>query len=134
MFKLIKIENSGVNVPEPITVNKEIGITFPIGTAITISGGLASGCDVSEKPTHITYNEAPEDAEELLCYRITSDMLFEVPLAEGPEIDLHIGDKLMLATDDDDNVIALSPTYGGPAEIADTPTATVAGDKITVRF
>ena len=133
MFKLIKIENSGVNVPEPIALAKYTDTRICIGSALTVVGGKAVNCDTAAAPQYIAYENADESASEVLCYRISGDMLFEVATSAAPT-SIAVGDKLTLAEDEDGCIALVSATTGGCAEVVELLGAKVKGDKITVRF
>ena len=133
MFRLIKIENSGVNVPEPVLLKKDTATKIAIGTALVINEGIAVMCGSAAKPEYISYENAPAENDTVLCYRVNSNMLFEVAVTAEPT-SLTVGSKVTLAADEDGCMSLVSATAGGAAEVADLCSAKLAGDKITVRF
>lgn len=134
MFKLIKIINSGVNVPEPIRMPKASGKTVKSGTLLTVINGELSDCGATTTPTYVALADASAEAPEAICAAINGNMYFDAPITESPA-SLKIGAKVTLATDGDGAAYALSTTTsGGVATVIDLCGATSVGDKITVKF
>lgn len=133
MFRLIRIENSGVNVPEPIKITKEVGVAVKMGDALIASSGIVEPCGVSTAPTYIALSDAKPEDKFVYCYRVHPHMLFEVELSKTPE-SIYIGHKIKLATDLDGSTSMVSGDIGGPAEIIEILGRGVAGDKVTVKF
>ena len=133
MFRLIKIEASGTNQPEPHSFKKEIGTEIIAGTALCLSGGIVSSPDAADAPTLISYAGAKENAPEVLCYYVTPTMLFETTVNSDPS-QLKVGDKVFMAEDDSGSCALISCTVGGKTEIVDLMGAKKQGDRVTVKF
>ena len=133
MFRLIKIEASGTNQPEPHSFKKEIGTKISAGTALCLSGGIVSSPNAEDAPTLISYAGAEENAPEVLCYYVTPSMLFETTVNSSPS-QLKVGDKVLMAEDSSGSCTLISTTKGGHTEIVDLMGAKQQGDRITVKF
>lgn len=134
MFKLIKIINSGANVPEPVRLSKASDTVIKEGTALTLSGGLIINCGASVAPKYIAFAAAPAGTTEVLCYEITEGMRFEAPTSVSPTA-YTVGALLNLATD------ASGAAYGvgavnasGVATVVTIDGASGIGDTVTVKF
>ena len=134
MFKLIKIENSGVNVPEPVTVRKEPHDTFKAGSAISIEDGVAANCGAYIRPTYIAAADGKDNSETMLCYTITENMLFEVS-ADMPVDNFLVGMKLSLSIDDDGEAVGVSDeSEDGVAILVDFIDLNDTFSKLIVKF
>ena len=132
MFKLIKILNSGTNVPEPRRV-KNGGANIVAGCALNYSAGTVVSCTATSVPDCIAICDAAA-ADEALVYDITPDMLFEVTVTADPA-SVAVGNALTLAVDEDGIAYGVTATTsGGVATVYDLAGASAAGDKITVKF
>ena len=100
MFKLIKIQNSGVNVPEPMILGKSAGIEIKIGEALILEEGLLYPCTATTKPTHVAIRNANYDEDLAVVYEVNSNMLFETTVDDDPT-DLKVGEKVTISTDED---------------------------------
>ena len=78
MFKLKKIINSGVNVPEPERCYVSLSKGVTAGTLLLESEGILGIGNAYMIPTHITIGDIKSGNGYALCYRITPDMIFEV--------------------------------------------------------
>ena len=134
MFKLIKILNSGVNVPEISKLEKPSSLKIKRGSALILNGGLAANCSETQAPAYIAISDADNGTEEVVCHAVNSDMLFETTVNASPEA-LLIGNKVTLGKDSDSNICCVSATTAsGVATIVDLMGAGKSGDKITVKF
>ena len=134
MFKLTKILNSGVNVPETTILPKPVSLKITCGSALVITDGYAAICQPTTKPTHIAIENTKDGSKKVFCYEVNSDMLFETNVKAVPTA-LSIGDKVTLATDDNNCASYISSTLtGGVATIVDLMGASAVGDKVTVKF
>ena len=135
MFKLIKIINSGVNVPEPVRVPKDTETVILQGCAISTQSGLAINCAPSTVPKYIALANAAKGDTEVLCYEITDGMRFETVINTKP-YSYMLGTKALFAVDDDGNAFGFGTEASdvGVMTITDLCGATNAGDKITVKF
>ena len=98
MFKLVKILNSGANVPEPVTAyfNGEIDIVAGC-IYFTNIGGITTHRENEYSGLIYALQNAPleEMSYPVLCYFITSDMIFEADMDETCGY-LSIGDHFKL--------------------------------------
>lgn len=134
MFKLIKIQNSGVNVPEPQNLEKNESLTVKSGDALVIENGVAVPCSPTAAPTHIALASAKSGDTKLVAYAINENMLFETTVNADPTA-LTVGQKVTLGKDADDSASCVTATVSsGVATIVDLMGATNPGDKITVKF
>ena len=135
MFKLIKILNSGVGVPEPLRISKASDAEISIGDALTLSDGYAVHCSSTASPIFVA--AAPASAEkdtDVLVYPVFDNMLFDAPVSASPE-SLAVGDKVTLYVGESGAATGITDSKsGGVATIVDLQGAQNAGDIITVRF
>ena len=134
MFKLIKIQNSGRNVPEPEKLKKFSPISIKAGEALILDDGEVAPCPATVMPSYIAFAHADDSCETVVCYPITNDMLFETTINDSPE-SLIEGYKVTIGKDSDGRSVCVTSTINsGVATIVDLNGATKAGDKVTVRF
>ena len=134
MFKLIKIQNSGVNVPELITLKKDEDTVFPAGVALVMKNGLINICDIDTKPTHISFGCGKAGKSEAVCFEIYGNMFFETELSDDIG-DLKVGSNADLDTDPDGYVSFVSTANpSGFVRVCDTCGAKHIGNKIVVKF
>jgi hypothetical protein len=134
MFKLIKIINSGVNVPEPVRLSKASETVITEGTALTISGGLVINCGASVAPRYIAIAAAPEGTTDVLCYEITEGMRFAAPATVAPTA-YTVGAQLNLAVNATGSAYGVgSVNTNGVATVASVDGAQNVGDTVTVKF
>ena len=126
MFKLIKIENGRMNVPEPeyLVANTDLAA----GQAVSLSSGKL--VKNTTTPTHITLASAKANDAKVPCVRIESAQVYEVPVSATPTA--SVGAKVAISTDGTSVGGAASET--GIATVVSLNGAKVSGDKITVRF
>ncbi|MBR2342985.1 MAG: hypothetical protein IKA64_01880 [Clostridia bacterium] len=125
MFKLLKIENGRINVPEPIAFTA--GVAFKSGTALKLSGGKLALADGA--PEYIALSDGVADTEATV-YRVTPDMVFEAPVSASPEA-LTEGDRVTLS---EDATKLTATTSNGVATIINKNGAEAVGDKLVVIF
>lgn len=133
MFKLIKILNSGVNVPEPKAYPTSGDVALEVGSALVLRGGLLRSAEEVEMPEYVSASAAKKGETTILAYEIFENMLFETPILASPE-GLVIGEKLTLTREATSAVGVSSTTTAGVATIHDLCGAEKAGDKIVVQF
>lgn len=134
MFKLIKILNSGINVPEVVRLKASAQKSYLAGEALVLSGGTAVAAGATVKPTFIAAANAPKGASEIAAYPVSSDMIFECTVSAAPT-SLSRGSVVTLKLDADSRAIGVSTTTeSGVATVYDTLGAKAAGDKLLVRF
>ena len=134
MFKLIKIQNSGVNVPEPTILKKSTDNAIKLGEALILEDGLLIACPSTVIPSYVALCNAKHEDSEITVFEINSNMLFETTVNTTPA-SLLVGEKVTLACDDDGStVMVTATTSAGVATIVDLMGASKSGDKITVKF
>ena len=133
MFKLTKIQNSGVNVPEPQILPKgEVAIAR--GSALIISGGKVSAAGTTTLPTHIALADAKAADATIPCAQIHTNMVFECPVKEGTPATLVPGAKVCLVQEGGNTIGVNTTTTSGVATVYDTLGAAKVGDKILITF
>lgn len=134
MFKLIKIQNSGVNVPEPMLLKKSASLVVKIGEALVITDGLLAKCPATTTPTHISLSNGEYGESEVTVFEVNSNMIFETTVNADPSM-LDIGAKVTIANAPDSSATRVSATTAsGVATIVDLMNAENVGDKINVKF
>lgn len=134
MFKLIKILNSGTNVPEPVKLPKPSTLSVKMGSALILADGAVANCTATAAPTYVAAQNAGTDAVSVLCYCVSENMLFETTVNAAPTA-LKLGDKVTLGIDADGSAVNVSATtVSGVATVVDLMGAASAGDKVTVKF
>lgn len=134
MFKLIKILNSGINVPEVVKLKASATKSYVAGEALVLSSGVAVSSGATTKPTFIAAANAPEGATDIAAYPISPDMIFECTVSAAPT-SLACGSVVTLTLDADSRAVGVSATSeNGVATVYDTLGAKTAGDKLLVRF
>lgn len=135
MFDLRKIENMRMNVPEPVMLTPTASETFKEGEALYLSSGAATKASGTTKPTYIcaeAYVAPSSGARKIAAYRITPEMIFEVPVDfSSTPVALVVGTKV---TGSSDGLGATDVTTSGVLTIVDKLNAgSTDGDKILVR-
>lgn len=135
MFKLIKIISSGSNTPDPCRMLTSSGISYKAGTALKLSSGRLANATATDKPEFIAVESAAAgEKTTLVCYPVSADMLFEVPISGMPAM-VKAGTKVTLSVDADGYADKVSNSAtDGVATIFDMREATKSGDSIIVRF
>ena len=135
MFKLAKILSSGSNVPEPCRLRAISSMEYCCGGALVLNDGELFNADAGQMPMFISAeNVGPDESKEtLICYPITSDMIFEVPVIGNPS-SLYVGAKVKLAEVNGFTSAVSDVTSGGVATVFSTNGAKKSGDRIYVRF
>ena len=127
MFYLTKIENARMSVPEPEYL--DVGSTaIEAGQTLALSAGKL--VKETAAPVYIAAANAAANAAGVPVYRITKDMVFEVPVSAAPT-SIKVGDKVTVNTD---GVQVTATTSNGIATIVSLNGAKAAGDTIIVRF
>ncbi len=133
MFTLIKIQNSGSNVPEPCRIALSTAVTAAYGTPVSVRGGTATVLSATTTllATHLVM--ANTEGKSLLAARITPDMVFEVSVNADPSA-MKVGTEYALTADGLSlSATAVSGSVRG-AVLVDASHAKAAGDKVLVRF
>jgi hypothetical protein len=127
MFYLTKIENARMPVPEP--EYHDVGSAdITAGATLALSSGKLVANNTA--PTHIAAADYVKGATKVPVYRITKDMLFEVPCSTSPSA-FAAGAKLAIASG---GLEVGAASESGVVTIVDTLGAKSVGDTIIVRF
>lgn len=132
MFRLIKIENARMNVPEPEYLTATASEAITIGEALVLASGALTKCGATTKPTFIAMAGLSADATDRVIpvCRVEPNQIYEVETAADASAAV-VGTKVTLHTD---GLQVTATTTSGVAEIVSTNGAAAAGDKILVRF
>ena len=132
MFRLLKIENARMNVPEPEYLDAKASEVISIGEALTLSGGVLTKCTGTTKPTHIAMGEkaAADTNRRMPACRVESNQVYAVPVTAAPT-SLVPGSKVTIYTD---GMQVTATTTDGVATVVDKNGAAAVGDEIIVRF
>ena len=132
MFKLLKIENASMNVPEPVFYEVSASEAVAIGEALVLTAGKLTKCGATTKPEFIAMGEkgASDEKRSLAVCRVTPAMLWSVPITAAPSA-LKPGDKVTINSD---GMQVTVTTTRGVITVEDIGGAAAAGDKITVRI
>lgn len=132
MFKLLKIENGRMNVPEPVFFEAAAGEAIAIGEALVLSDGKLTKCAATTAPKYIAMGQVGANATDrrVAVCRAGADQVYEVPVTAVPTA-LKAGDKVTLHTD---GMQVTATTTGGVITVESLNGATVAGDSIIVRI
>lgn len=135
MFKLIKILNSGANVPEPELRPCEPNAVIDAGTCLVYDTlrNIVHACGPADTPTHLLIKDVKKGDNLALCYKLFNEMLFEAPIVGSPE-NVNVGMSVELAVEDGHGAYAISDNDGGSAVIYSLEGATKSGDKVLVTF
>lgn len=132
MFKLLKIENARMNVPEPVYREVTADEAVVIGEALVLTDGKLTLCSATTIPEFIAMADCTATAENRLIpiVRIERNQVYEVPIM-APPAGLTAGSKVTLHTDG----LQVTPTTtAGVVTVEDLNGAADAGDKIIVRI
>ena len=131
MFRIMFDNAGGRAIGNPMRVSVTAGEAYAMGEALVITGGKATKCGATTKPTHICSQDQAADAKEsVLVYPISSTMVFETAVNAAPTA-LAVGSKVTLASD---GLSVTATTASGVCEIVDLRGAKAAGDHVTVKF
>ena len=109
-------------------------MAFQRGTALVMREGELFNPEETERPSYIAAESLPSDNNgSLLCYPITSNMIFEVPIIGDPTY-LYEGSKVLLSTSSGYACAVSDVEENGVATIFDMNGAEKSGDHIYVRF
>ena len=134
MFALKKILNSGTNVAEPVRIPTTAGVAYRAGSALVLTDGAVTNGTTQTMPDYIAAQSAAADEKKsILCYPISSNMIFEVPATTGAA-NLKIGSKVNLVGSTGFIVKIGNVAEGGVATVVDPQGAKKSGDKVLVAF
>lgn len=132
MFKLIKIENARMNVPEPVFHEVTEDEAVVMGEALVLTNGKLTKCVATVKPEFIAMADCAADAAKRLipAARVEPNQLYEVPVQAAPT-SLVEGSKVTLHTD---GLQVTTTTASGVVTVESLNGAAAAGDTIVVRI
>lgn len=132
MFKLIKIENARMNVPEPVFHEVKESEAVQLGEALVLTSGKLTKCGATAKPEFIAMADCAADAAKRLipAARVEPNQLYEVPVQAAPT-SLVEGSKVTLHTD---GLQVTATTTSGVVTVESLNGAAAAGDIIVVRI
>lgn len=132
MFKLIKIENARMNVPEPVFHEVKDSEAVVMGEALVLTSGKLTKCGATAVPEFIAMADCAADATNRLipAARVEPNQLYEVPVQAAPT-SLVEGSKVTLHTD---GLQVTATTTGGVVTVESLNGAAAAGDIIVVRI
>ena len=132
MFKLLKIENARMNVPEPVFHEATDGEAISVGEALVLTDGKLTKCGATVKPAFIAMGQigASDANRKLAVCRVESNQVYEVPVTAAPTA-LKVGDKVTLHTD---GLQVTATTTSGVVTVESLNGASAAGDTIVVRI
>lgn len=134
MFKLKKIFNSGVNVPEPEIVPVQPPLSGKPGCAFVLSEGKLIRGDGLTMPSYINIAPIKSSDTSAICYRITPDMLFEVEIMGEDISSVENGMKLPIYLEKNAFCKVGDIPEDGLATVYDTNGATKDNDTVYVVF
>ena len=132
MFRLMKIENARINVPEPEYLDVTAAEAVSEGEALVLASGKLTKCGATVAPEFIAMASLSADATKrtIAVCRVEKNQVYEVPVTAAPT-SLNVGDKVTLNTD---GLQVTATTTSGVVTIVDLNGATAAGDKVVVRI
>ncbi|MCQ2385325.1 MAG: hypothetical protein MJ078_01420 [Clostridia bacterium] len=100
MIKLLKILNSGTNVPEPICLTLSQAVTLKAGTVFTVDNGQAKPLYSynTNLPTHVLLYDA-NNTKDIVCYLLAPEMVFEIDRMDEASANLLVGYEYKLESD-----------------------------------
>ena len=135
MFKLIKILNSGTNVPEIIKLRKRTDCEIDTGVGVDVDAdGYAINGSIENRPRFISACRANESDSSVSCYKVSSDMIFETTISGSPE---ELGVGMLISTEYDLNGAqgrVTNSSVPGHATLYDLMGAKQDGDTIAIFF
>ena len=132
MFKLAKIENGRMNVPEPEYIEVKEAEAVVIGEDLVLTAGKLTKCGSTTVPGYISMGEVSASATKrvIAACRIEENQVYEVEVTEAPT-SLVPGAKVTISAD---ALGVTATTTSGVAKVVALNGASAIGDKITVRF
>ena len=132
MFKLLKIENARMNVPEPVFYEATANEAISVGEALVLTSGKLTKCPATTKPAFIAIGqlEASDANRKVAVCRVESNQVYEVPVTAAPT-SLKVGSKVTVHTD---GLQVTATTTDGVVTVESLNGATAAGDTIVVRI
>ncbi len=110
MFKLLKIESSGSNQPEPVKIKIYNANEYKRGCAYRLYDNYLLHLNEGDRPTHIACeNSAVGEKDSILCFRIQDNMVFEVSVV-GESNYYSQSKKYAVAIDSEGSGIGIKPS------------------------
>ncbi len=135
MFRLLKIENARINIPEPEVLPVTSGEEIKEGEALVLTSGKLTKCGVTTKPSFIslgTLSAAATDKREVAVCRVEANQVYETTVTfSDTAVPLVLGTKVKLGTD---GLSITDVTTSGVATIVNVNGAKATDDKVIVRF
>ena len=131
MFKLLKIENARMNVPEPVFY-EAAAEEISIGEALVLTSGKLTKCSGTVKPQFIAIGQVSATAanRKIAVCRVAPNQVYEVPVNAAPTA-LNVGDKVTVGAD---GLQVTATTTSGVVTVENLNGAAAAGDTIVVRI
>ena len=132
MFRLLKIENARMNVPEPEYLDVKASEAVEMGEALVLASGKLTKCGATVAPTYIAMGvkSADDDNRSIPVCRVEKNQVYAVPVTAAPT-SLAVGSKVTVHTD---GLQITATTTDGVVTIVDLNGAAAAGDEIIVRI
>lgn len=132
MFRLLKIENARMNVPEPEYLDVTDAEAVDEGEALVLTSGKLTKCGATAAPQYIAMGvkTAADTNRTLPVCRVEKNQVYAVPVTAAPSA-LVAGNKVTLHTD---GLQVTATTTSGVVTVVDLNGATAAGDEIIVRI
>ena len=135
MLKLVKIEGSGTNQPEPIKLRTADNMVYKANCAYVMADGILYPLDSEGYPTHIAVENArTEEKDSVTCYRIQDNMIFETTV-NGDLANGCVNSKYAMDIDDTGACVGITSSLtNGKITLYDTNGAEKTGDTVYVRI
>ena len=132
MFRLLKIENARMNVPEPEYLEVTADEAVEEGEALVLTAGKLTKCGATAVPAYIAMGvkSASDTNRRMPVCRVEKNQVYAVPITAAPA-SLVPGSKVTLHTD---GLQVTATTTSGVVTVVDLNGAAVAGDEIIVRI
>lgn len=132
-FNVSRILGGRQNIPETLVLPVTAGESYAVGEALVAKSGKLTKATGDVAVNYISlesYSAPTEGARGLACFKVTPDMLFEVPVSAVDTAKQMLGAKVTIGTDGL-TVTASAATVGG-AEVVSAEGIAKAGDTVTV--
>lgn len=132
MFRLLKIENARMNVPEPEYLDVTDAEAVEEGEALVLTSGKLTKCGATVTPQYIAMGvkTAVDTKRVIPVCRVEKNQVWAVPISVAPA-SITVGSKVTLHTD---GLQVTATTTSGVVTVVDLNGATAAGDEIVVRI
>lgn len=132
MFRLLKIENARMNVPEPEYLDVTDAEAVAEGEALVLASGKLTKCGATAAPQYIAMGiKTAADTKRMIpVCRVEKNQVYAVPVTAAPA-SVKVGEKVTLHTD---GLQVTATTTSGVVTVVDLNGASAAGDEIIVRI